>query len=126
MKIVMNTKGTMDDVDEELKDVLHYIGGEAPKGEFSEALDKAVNEIKNSEEWRREYMTLLMRDRENQQLGETRKVVLQLRKNISKMTPESMADIFDVDVQIVERIISLIKEHPDMDNEDIALELESL
>ena len=66
-------------------------------------------------------MTLLMRDRENQQLGETRKVVLQVRKNISKMTPESMADIFDVDVQIVERIISLIKEHPDMDNEDIAI-----
>lgn len=36
---------------------------------FVKRLDEAVEKAKKNEEWRREYMTLLMRDRENIEKG---------------------------------------------------------
>ena len=35
-----------------------------------EKLEEAVKEAKKNREWRHEYMTLLMRDQENQKIGE--------------------------------------------------------
>lgn len=32
-------------------------------------LEKALNDARNNREWRYEYMTLLMRDQENQEIG---------------------------------------------------------
>ena len=37
-----------------------------------EKLEEAVKEAKRNREWRHEYMTLLMRDQENQEIGEKR------------------------------------------------------
>ena len=55
-----------DDVGESLKAVLDYIGGRESKGDrFVDELKEAVGKAKMRKEWRREYMTLYMRDQEN-------------------------------------------------------------
>ena len=126
VKIVLNTKGTADDVSEELKNVLHYIGGEEPKGKLAKELDEGVENVKKSEEWRRAYMTLLMRDREKIELGENKRLIKQIRTKFLREKPAIIiAEEVEIDVVYVENIISLIKEHPDWDDEDIASEIET-
>ena len=52
-----------------LKAFLEYIAGNVPENDFVQALDSAVETAKRNEDWRREYMTLLMRDKENFEKG---------------------------------------------------------
>ncbi len=70
VKIFLNAKGTMDDVSKELKAFLDYVAGKKPVDSYVEKLEEAVKEAKRNREWRHEYMTLLMRDQENQEIGE--------------------------------------------------------
>ena len=68
-KVFLNAAGTMDDVSEEMKNFLEFLRtGKENKG-LSEDITEAVKKVKSSEEWRTEYMTLLMRDRENIEKG---------------------------------------------------------
>ncbi|HCJ07356.1 MAG: Rpn family recombination-promoting nuclease/putative transposase [Lachnospiraceae bacterium] len=120
VKVVLNTKGTIGDIDEELRNALHYIGGEKPRGKLANLLDAGVKEVKNSEEWRREYMTLFMRDRENVKIGDYRRLVQQIRRKVDIMTYEEMADIYDTSISDVENIVMAIKNNPDASDEDIA------
>lgn len=120
VKVVLNTKGTVGDIDEELRNALHYIGGEKPRGELANLLDAGVKEVKNSEEWRREYMTLFMRDRENVKIGDYRRLVRMVRRKVDIMTYEDMADTFDTSVADIENIVMAIKNNPDASDEDIA------
>lgn len=69
VKIFLNASGTQDDVSKELRAFLDYVAGEKPEDSFVEKLEEAVKEAKKNREWRHEYMTLLMRDRENVQKG---------------------------------------------------------
>ncbi len=74
-KIFLNTKGTRDDIDADMKEFLTYI--ENTTDDFAKQssshlireIQKRVNEIKQSKEMEAEYMTLLMRDRENLEQG---------------------------------------------------------
>ena len=72
VKIFLNANGTMDDVRGELKAFLDYVTGKKPEDSYVEKLEEAVQEAKKNREWRHEYMTLLMRDQENQEIGEKR------------------------------------------------------
>ena len=63
-KIILNTKGTMDDVSPEMKHLLNYIDGQDATDEFTRTLETAVRSVKNNEKWGVEYMTLEMRYRE--------------------------------------------------------------
>lgn len=68
-KIVLNAVGTMDDVSGRLKEFLRYVAGESSNDEYIQKLDDAVKKARANKEWRREYMTLMMRDLENQEIG---------------------------------------------------------
>jgi len=68
-KIFLNAKGTMDDVSPELKAFLDYVAGKKPADPFVDELEEAVKNARKNREWRHEYMTLLMRDQENQEIG---------------------------------------------------------
>ena len=70
VKIFLNANGTMDDISDELKAFLDYVAGKKPDDAYVEKLEDAVKEAKKNREWRHEYMTLLMRDQENQEIGE--------------------------------------------------------
>ena len=71
-KIFLNTEGTLNDVSEELKAFLDYTAGKKSEDSYVKKLEEAVKEAKKNREWRHEYMTLLMRDQENQKIGEVR------------------------------------------------------
>ena len=66
-KIFLNAKGTMDDVSPELKAFLDYVAGKKPADPFVDELEEAVKNARKNREWRREYMTLEMRDRVNRE-----------------------------------------------------------
>ena len=79
VKIFLNANGTQDDVSEDLKAVLDYLEGRTPEDSYVEKLEEAVIKAKRNREWRREYMTLLMRDKENQKIGEEKMIVNALK-----------------------------------------------
>ena len=59
----------MDDVSPELKAFLDYVAGKKPADPFVDELEEAVKNARKNREWRHEYMTLLMRDQENIEIG---------------------------------------------------------
>lgn len=74
-KIVLNTAGTANDVSSDLKDILDVIDGKLPQTELGRHIVAEAEKVKNSEEWEREYMTLMMRDREILELGSAKTLV---------------------------------------------------
>ena len=68
-KIFLNAAGKLDDISKELKAFLDYVAGRKSEDIFVRKLEDAVKKAKENREWRREYMTLLMRDRENIEKG---------------------------------------------------------
>ena len=77
-------------------------------------------------------MTLLMRDQENQEIGEERgrregqlegelrKLVSQIRKKqLRGYQKEQIADLLEEDIQTVEKIIRMISAHPEKDDQGI-------
>ena len=49
---------------------LDYVAGKKPTDPFVDELEEAVKNARKNREWRHEYMTLLMRDKENREIGE--------------------------------------------------------
>ena len=68
-KIFLNADGKKGDISEELKAFLDYVADRPSEDAFVKKLESAVEKAKKNRKWRREYMTLLMRDRENQKIG---------------------------------------------------------
>jgi len=68
-KIFLNSSGTVNDVEGNLHAFLSYMDGKGAEGEFAEEIDQEVQKAKENKEWRRQYMTLLMRDQENLDKG---------------------------------------------------------
>ncbi len=68
-KIILNTKGTKDDVSPEMKKLLDYIDGEEPKDSYTRELDEAVKSARKNEKWRLDYMTLQMHYQEQFEQG---------------------------------------------------------
>ncbi|MCM1398416.1 MAG: Rpn family recombination-promoting nuclease/putative transposase [Clostridium sp.] len=68
-KIILNTKGTMNDVTHEMKRLLDYIDGQAASDKFTKELETAVKSVRSKEKWRIEYMTLEMHYREKYEEG---------------------------------------------------------
>lgn len=77
VKMFFNTKSSKNDISKEAKSFLDYVDGKESDDEFVKKLKKEVEKIKGNEEWRREYMTLMMRDQENLEKGrmESAKVI---------------------------------------------------
>ena len=67
--IILNTKGTVGEISDELKSVLNYMNGQAPTSDYTKKLDKKVSEVKSNDKFRREFMTLQMRYNEEREIG---------------------------------------------------------
>ena len=68
-KVFLNADGKNGAVSGELKAFLDYVAGKLSEDTFVKKLERAVEKAKQNREWRREYMTLLMRDKENRKIG---------------------------------------------------------
>lgn len=120
VKVVVNTERTVGEISEELKDTLQFIAGKAPKTAYAKELEKAVGEVKKSEKWRREFMTLLMRDREKQKLGDYTRAVHVIRRMHKKCSEDDLIDACQVNHEVFENIVFHIEEYPDWNDEEIA------
>lgn len=69
VKIILNTKGTMDDVSLEMKRLLEYIDGQAASDDLTRELEDAVQSVRRNEKWRLDYMTLQQEYREKYNEG---------------------------------------------------------
>ena len=70
-KVILNAVGTLNDIDDRprLKAFLDYVLGTVSEDEYIQKLDRAVQKARMNKDWRREYMTLMMRDLENKEIG---------------------------------------------------------
>ena len=59
-KIFLNAKGTKDNVDKDVESFLAYVDGNAAKGKFTQDIAAEVERLKQHNETRVEYMTLMM------------------------------------------------------------------
>ena len=85
IKIFLNADSEMDDVTRELRAFLDYVAGKKSEDVFVGQLEEALREAKRNREWRHEYMTLLMRDRENLEKGMEKGMEQERKKAIVKM-----------------------------------------
>ena len=68
-KVFFNAKDYINAEDEEVREFLKYVNGEKSDNPFVKEIEDKVAQVKKNEEWRLEYVTLLMRDQENQEIG---------------------------------------------------------
>ena len=68
-KIILNTKGTLDDVSPEMKRLLDYVDGKGVSDTFTRDLEEAVQSARQNEKWRLDYMTLQMNYQEKYEQG---------------------------------------------------------
>lgn len=94
-----------------MKDFLDWLTGKEGKSILVRNLDNAVKSVKNKEEWRLEYMTLLMRDQEMIQKGREEGRIDALKDTAIRMSKkgrsvEEIADCVDSDVETVKKWIT--------------------
>ena len=68
-KIFLNADSDADDVSKELRDFLDYVAGKDVDNDYVREVDEAVKAARMNKEWRNLYMTMMMRDLENQEIG---------------------------------------------------------
>jgi predicted transposase/invertase (TIGR01784 family) len=112
-KIVLNANSTADDVHGPLREFLDYVAGKPANDEYTKKVDAAVYKARQNKEWRREYMTLFMRDLENREMGieegieqgksqrDKEKIEVMLKKGRS---PEEIADFCDYPLELVQAV----------------------
>lgn len=66
-KIFFNTSGTVGCISEEAKAFLRYVGGLPSEDAFVQKLQNKIDRLRKNEEWRREYMTLYMWEKETKE-----------------------------------------------------------
>ena len=94
---------------------------------YTESLKDEITEVKVSEEWRRRYMKLLIRDQENieigKELGELSTCVRQVKNNLERFSADQLASLLGFDQATIQKIIDSIQIHPDWNNGKIASKL---
>lgn len=68
-KIFINTKGILNDIGEEFREMLKVFNGESGTSDYAQKLIDNVNEVKSNKKWRREYMQLWEIEKERYQEG---------------------------------------------------------
>ncbi|NSB24758.1 Rpn family recombination-promoting nuclease/putative transposase [Clostridium saccharoperbutylacetonicum] len=96
-KIILNTKGILNDLNEELLEFLNYVEDSTDdkvksiKGNLVKSIHKRVQEVKNDVSMEVEYMTLLERDREKIEEGKV-ELLLKLLIKKFKIIPDEYKD----------------------------------
>lgn len=124
-RIVLNTKGTKDkeghEVSEEIKEMLSFMDGKTPKTEYAKMLDAAVHEIRQSEERRREYMSINAERADDKELGRFSGYVNSVRD--SQYSDDILINVLKIDGKTLMYVRQVLSEHPDWDDEEVAEEV---
>ena len=75
---------------------MDYVAGERPADSYIEQLDAAVKRAKQNRKWKREYMTLYMRDLENIEIGKEQgiKIFIETCKDLGEDKQATISRIF--------------------------------
>ena len=114
LKVIVNTKGTVGEVTDGLKEVLVYLDKGKATGEYTKQLDEAVNLVKSSEERRHEYMVMKIHEMEMRAEGRAEGKGEQKVEDARAMyedglEPERIARILKLDIADVEVMLGLRK-----------------
>ena len=120
VSIVLNTKGTVGEINEELKGALKYIDGEQPTSEYADRLSKSVENVKANEKWRRDYMTMAMKIKEENKITDLARVVSTLKKMRGKLSNQEIEEYLDITGEQLNEIIENLDKYPDKDEWELA------
>lgn len=118
VKVFLNTKGTLDDVSAEIKNLLEYIDKNIVAGEFVEKLNTAVRDVKSMRKARLDYMTLEMYVMEREMKSEERGFKQGIEQGIEQVAlkmlrkGKSLDEISDLTEVPIKRLKELAK-NPD-------------
>ncbi len=111
-KVFLNTRGALQDVDEEMMEFLKYIENstdevaKAAKSELVRIINQKVNMLKEDKKVEVEYMTLLERDKEKIQEGIERGIEQGIEQGIVKASKQMAKKLLDKGMNI-EEVISI-------------------
>lgn len=97
----------MNDIDEELSRFLRYLVNGEPADDLTNELNNEVVKVRENKEWRLEYMTLLMRDRENYEKGAINTHIMYFIKG--KATLDEIKDYTGLTEKEIEDLVEEIK-----------------
>ena len=125
-KIIINTKGTIGDISDELRAVIQYMDSGSATTEYTKSLDEEVATVKADEKFRRQYMLLMEAYAMREETGKHMTVVSQIRKSLkrNRFSTQEMADYFDVSEQDCSAVLDCIREHPDWNDRRVAEEID--
>ena len=121
---LLNAEGH--EVSPEIKEMLSYMDGNEPASDYTRMLDKAVSEIKQSEERRRDYMSIYADAADMKELGEYRGFVRSVRDNDGSFTDDMIVKFLRISSNTLNNIRVVLSSHPDWDDEDVAEEVLNL
>ena len=119
-KLVVNTKGFVGEISPELKTLIRYLDSGETGDEYTGKLENEVSSIRADEKWRQDYITLAQKYVERESIGDHRRVVRQIRKNMGKFELSDLADVIIIPMDDCKQIIELIKTHHSWTDDEVA------
>ena len=120
VKVIVNTRGEIGEISEELKEVIRYLNDGTVSGQYSQELDTAVTAVKSNEERRLEYMTLAMHDmeireearEEGREEGKDEERLFNIRNAMKKLnlSVEKAMDFMDIPAEDQPKYALMLKE----------------
>jgi predicted transposase/invertase (TIGR01784 family) len=122
---ILNTTGTKDadghEVSSEIKEMLAYMNGGEPESQYAKMLDEAVQNVKQSEERRLEYMSINANVADEREVGNYSAYVKSVRD--ATVTDDILVAVLKIEPQTINNIRFVIRQHPDWDDDDVAEEV---
>ena len=107
-KMFLNAKGTIGKVDKDIDSFLAYVDGKAAEGKFTQDVASEVDKVKQHNETKVEYMTLMMELKQQRREGQEEERVHSIRKMMQKLnlTAKQAMDILDIPVNEQEKYVN--------------------
>jgi len=106
-KVFFNTAGNIGGINSAAKNILKFIESNETEDDFTNKLAQEVKKVKENKEWKVEYMTLLMREREKYREGEIKGTVKTCKNfNLSfQETVRYISENFNLSSQESEEVV---------------------
>ena len=107
-KMFLNAKGTIGKVDKDIDSFLAYVDGKAAEGKFTKDVASEVEKVKQHNETKVEYMTLMMELKQQRREGQEEERVNSIRKMMQKLnlTAKQAMDVLDIPEKEQEKYVS--------------------
>ena len=111
VKLFLCAGGTENDVSDELRAFLLYVADHKTNSLFTNRLEKEVQKARQHDEWKEQYMTLLMKYREERAIGDARRLITDVKGIMDEfhVSLEKACSTVKSSVEEYEEALSLIE-----------------